>query len=352
MKNHSMPARGRGAVSNPAGRFEQAQVAPELEETWEEEIPGPKTTFFRDHSKSILTRNTSPDIPFSVSINPYRGCEHGCIYCYARPTHEYLGLSAGIDFETKIFVKENAPELLRKELMKPGYEVDSITISGITDCYQPAERRFQVTRRCLEVLAEFRNPFAIISKNHLVTRDIDIIAPMAQQNAAMVFVTITSLDADLCASMEPRTSRPEARLKAIRQLSEAGIPVGVMVAPVVPGLTDHEMPKILEAAAQAGAKMAGFVPLRLPHGVKDLFSEWLAAHYPDRKNKVLARIKEIRGGKLNDANFGSRMEGEGEFAEMLRMMFRNYTKKFGLNQREFHLNRSLFQKPGEQMGLF
>lgn len=351
MKNELI--HGRGALANPAGRFEPAQVELDLhQETWEEEIPGPRTLFLKDHSKSILTRNDSPDIPFSQSVNAYRGCEHGCIYCYARPTHEYLGLSAGLDFETKIFVKENAPALLRKELLKPGYEVDSITFSGITDCYQPAERRFQLTRRCLEVLATFRNPFCVITKNQLVTRDLDIIAPMARLNCAAVFITITSLDAGLCGQLEPRTSRPEARLRAIRELAEAGVPVGVMVAPVIPGLTDHELPKILEAAAKAGARHAGFVPLRLPHGVKDLFADWLEAHFPDRKNKVLGRVKEMRGGKLNDPNFGSRMQGEGEFADLMGAMFRAYTKKFGLNERELHLSRSHFQKPGEQLGLF
>lgn len=345
---------GRGAPSNPAGRFEKTELSrDDVEEIWEEEPrPGPRTTFLADTSKTILTKNDSPDIPFSVSINPYRGCEHGCIYCYARPTHEYLGLSAGIDFETKIFVKENAPELLRKELLKPGYEVDSITISGVTDCYQPAERKFQITRRCIEVLQEFKNPVCLITKNQLVTRDLDLLAPMAAENLAAVFISVTSLSADLCGKLEPRTSRPEARLNAIRRLSEAGIPVGVMVAPVIPGITDFELPKILEAAAQAGARHAGFVPMRLPFGVKELFAEWLEVHFPERKEKVLNRIKEIRGGKLNDPNFGSRMQGQGEFAELMGKMFRNCARKLGLNQREIHLERGRFQKPGEQLGLF
>lgn len=344
--------KGRGAVTNATGRFEKAQVHSEPQETWEDEAPSPRTIFFRDHSKSILTRNDSPDIPFNVSVNPYRGCEHGCVYCYARPTHEYLGLSAGLDFETKVFVKENAPELLRKELMKKSYEPDVITFSGITDCYQPAERRYRLTRQCLEVLAEFRNPFTIISKNQLVRRDIDIIAPMAEQNCAAVFVSVTSLDADLAGKLEPRTARPSARLETIRQLSEAGIPVGVMVAPLIPGLTDHELPKILEGAAQAGAKMAGYVPVRLPHSVSELFSDWLAVHFPEKREKVLNRVREIRDGKLNDPNFGSRMQGSGEFAKMMQLMFERYSRKFALDQYRLRLTTEHFQKPGEQLGLF
>jgi DNA repair photolyase len=345
--------KGRGTGTNASGRFEKAKIEREALETWEEEeAPGPRTNFFTDHSKSILTRNDSPDIPFSVSVNPYRGCEHGCVYCYARPTHEYLGLSAGLDFETKIFVKENAPLLLRKELLKPAYTPEVIAFSGITDCYQPAERRYRLTRQCLEVLSEFRNPFTIISKNQLVRRDIDLIAPMAELGCAAVFVTVTSLDSGLAAKLEPRTARPMARLETIRQLSAAGIPVGVMIAPVIPGLTDHEMPKILEACAEAGARMAGFVPLRLPYGVTELFSEWLEAHYPDRKEKVLGRIREIRGGKLNDPNFGSRMQGTGEFAKMMGAMFDRYSKKFALNQRRLALTAEHFRRPGEQLGLF
>ena len=345
--------RGRGAASNATGRFESSVRGPEEpKEIWEEEGISPRTVFYRDASRSILTRNESPDIPFSVSLNPYRGCEHGCIYCYARPTHEYLGLSAGIDFETKIFVKEEAPILLRQELMKKSYVPEVVNISGITDCYQPAERKYRLTRACLEVLAEFQNPFTIITKNQLVTRDIDLIAPMAEIRGAGVFVTVTSLDAELAAKLEPRTSRPHARLEAIRALSEAGVPTGVMVAPVIPGLTDHELPKILEATAGAGAKMAGFTPVRLPYSVKDLFAEWLALHFPERKEKVLARIREIRDGKLNESSFGSRMRGSGPVADILGQLFHQGARKYGLDQFRLQLTTEHFRRPGEQLALF
>jgi DNA repair photolyase len=311
-----------------------------------------RTTFLKDSARSILTHNKSPDIPFDTSVNPYRGCEHGCVYCYARPTHEYLGMSAGLDFESKILVKEDAPKLLRQELMKASYKPDVINISGVTDCYQPAERRFRLTRGCIDVLHEFKNPFTIITKNHLVTRDLDIIAPAAKEKRAAVFITITSLNPDLTAVLEPRTSRPSARLEAIRALSEAGVPTGVMMAPVIPAITDHEMPAILEAAAKAGAKFAAFTPLRLPLSVAPLFVEWLENHFPDRKEKVLSRIKELRGGELNDPNFGSRMRGQGEFADMVRQVFHRYTKKFHLNEENLHLDLEAFQRPGEQMKLF
>lgn len=348
-----MVTKGRGAGSNETGRFESTQIELDPVEPVEGEEPRAlRTTFLRDSARSILTHNKSPDIPFDTSVNPYRGCEHGCVYCYARPTHEYLGLSAGLDFESKILVKEDAPKLLRQELLKASYKPDVINISGVTDCYQPAERQFRLTRGCLEVLAEFKNPFTIITKNHLVTRDLDIIGPAARENRAAVFVTITSLTPSLTAVLEPRTSRPSARLEAIRELSEAGVPTGVMMAPVIPAITDHEMPAILEAAAKAGAKFAGFTPLRLPLSVAPLFVEWLGNHFPDRKEKVLSRIKEIRGGDLNDPNFGSRMRGQGEFADLMRQVFHRYTKKFRLNEENLDLCLEAFQRPGEQMKLF
>jgi DNA repair photolyase len=349
-----MATKGRGAGSNETGRFESTQIEmdPAEEPVEGEEPRSLRTTFLKDSARSILTHNKSPDIPFDTSVNPYRGCEHGCIYCYARPTHEYLGLSAGLDFETKILVKEDAPKLLRQELMKPSYKPAVINISGVTDCYQPAERRFRLTRGCLDVLHEFRNPFTIITKNHLVTRDLDLIAPAAEENRAAVFITITSLDPSLTAVLEPRTSRPSARLQAIKALSEAGVPTGVMIAPVIPAITDHEMPAILEAAAKAGARFAGFTPLRLPLSVAPLFVEWLENHFPDRKEKVLSRIKELRGGELNDPSFGSRMRGQGEFAELMRQVFQRYTKKFGLSEGSLHLSLEAFQRPGEQMTLF
>lgn len=347
------PKHGRGAPLNDGGRFESQVLEMDFSELPPgEERPDPRTTFYRDHARSILTRNDSPDVGFSLSVNAYRGCEHGCVYCYARPTHEYLGLSAGLDFETKIFVKHDAPALLRKELLKPSFTPETITMSGITDCYQPAERKFQLTRQCLEVLSEFRNPVVIITKNNLVTRDLDLLARMAEWGGAKVFVSVTSLDAGLAARLEPRTSRPAARLAAIRALSGAGVPVGVMVAPVVPGLTDHEMPSVLEAAAEAGAVSAGYVPVRLPHGVGELLTAWLEVHFPERKEKVLNRIRSLRGGKLNDPNFNSRMRGRGEFADLFSQLFHVHTRKLGLNQQDHSLSTAQFRRPGEQFALF
>lgn len=346
-----MEVKGRGTALNPSGRFEPLQLEvdayvhddPTVLEG--EERPLPRTQFFVDSSRTALTRNNSPDVGFSASVNPYRGCEHGCIYCYARPTHEYLGLSAGFDFESKIFVKQDAPELLREKMMSKSWKPEAVNLSGVTDCYQPVERKLRITRGCLEVLGEFRNPFTIITKNHLVTRDIDVMKPMAEIKACAVFISVTTLDAKLAEVMEPRTSRPEFRLKAIEALAKAGIEVGVMVAPIVPGLTDHEMPTILEAVANAGAKHAGFVPLRLPYGLGELFEEWLVRNFPDRKDKVLNRVRELRGGKLNDPNFGSRMRGAGVFAEQLRSMFQLYTRKNGLNKTELELSIEHFKRP-------
>ena len=263
---------GRGSAENPPNRFEHTTYQRDVE--WNEpDDPAPKTQFYRDASASIITRNESPDVGFEASINPYRGCEHGCIYCYARPYHEYLGLSAGLDFETKIVVKENAPELLRCELSSPKWKPQPLAMSGVTDPYQPIERRLQLTRQCLQVLVEFRNPVAIVTKNLLVTRDIDLLADLARDNAAAVFLSVTTLDADLARIMEPRTAQPAARLRAIKELTNAGVPVGVMVAPVIPGLTDHELPAIVKAAADAGARFAGMVPVRLPYAVADLFQQ-------------------------------------------------------------------------------
>jgi DNA repair photolyase len=315
-----LPLHGRGASANPANRFEPLHYAGEGDDLGDDG-PAPRSQFFKDSTRSIIATNDSPDVGFDASINPYRGCEHGCCYCYARPYHEYLGLSAGLDFESKIFVKEDAPELLRQELSSPRWQPQALGISGVTDAYQPIERRLQITRRCLEVLADFRNPAVIVTKSHTVTRDIDHLSELARHRAALVFLGITTLDATLAQVMEPRATRPEGRLAAIAELSRAGIPAGVLVAPVIPGLTDHELPAILAAARQAGAVSAGFVMLRLPYGVKDLFTQWLEQHFPDRKDKVLGRIRAIRGGKLNDSNFKSRMRGEGLFADMVRQMF-------------------------------
>jgi DNA repair photolyase len=341
----------RGAAENPVNRFEH--IAYERDADWDEpDDPTPKTQFYRDASTSIITHNESPDVGFEASINPYRGCEHGCIYCYARPYHEYLGFSAGLDFETKIVVKENAPELLRRELSSRKWKPQVLAMSGVTDCYQPIERRLQLTRQCLQVLAEFRNPVAIVTKNLLVTRDIDLLADLARDNAAAVFLSVTTLDADLARIMEPRTAQPLARLRAIRELADAGVPVGVMVAPVIPGLTDHELPAIVHAASEAGAHFAGMVPVRLPYGVADLFEQWLDRHRPERKEKVLAQIRAIRDGKLNDGNFGSRMTGQGIFAEQLAKMFAVACRRAGFPERGPHLSTAAFRRPsGPQMEL-
>jgi len=349
--------RGRGTHTNPPNRFVAIRVENDFEhfendEEFVEGLSSHPTQYFVDSSRTIIATNDSPDVGFTHSINPYRGCSHGCVYCYARISHEYLGFSSGLDFETRIMVKQDAPELLRRELMSPRYEPVGLTISGVTDCYQPAEKRFRITRRCLEVLAEFGNPVAIITKNHLVTRDIDLLAKLAAHNAAMVTLSVTTLDADLARKMEPRTSSPRRRLEAIRELSSAGIPVGVMVAPVIPGLTDHEMPAILKAAADAGATCAGFTPLRLALSIAGLFERWLTDHFPDRKDKVLNRIRSLRGGKLNDPNFHSRMRGQGIWADQLKTMFEFGKKAAGITASFLQLSTAAFRRPGDQMNLF
>ncbi len=344
----SPPApRGRGTGLNPANRFEPIEV--EREEPGPDRVP---TIYLRDTSRSIIATNDSPDVGFEASINPYRGCEHGCIYCYARPTHEYLGFSAGLDFETKILVKEDAPALLREELSRKSWEPKTIAISGVTDPYQPIERRLGITRGCISVLAEFRNPVGIITKNHLVTRDADLLAEMSAWNGTRVFLSVTSLDPDVHRTMEPRTSTPELRLDAIRTLSDAGVPVGVMVAPVVPGLTDHEMPAILKAARDAGAQWAGFVVLRLPWAVAPLFEKWLEENFPDRKDKVLNRVRDLRGGKLYDAQWGIRGRGQGIFAEQIEALFDVTCRKLGLNEKDYDLETEHFRRVTAQASLF
>ncbi|MGH7844618.1 MAG: PA0069 family radical SAM protein [Candidatus Binatia bacterium] len=346
--------RGRGASDNPTNRFERLSYEPESpQDSTEPWRPKTETILFKDTSRTIIAHNDSPDVGFDASVNAYRGCEHGCIYCYARPTHEYLGFSSGLDFETKIMVKEDAPELLRQQLASPKWKPQVLAVSGVTDSYQPVERRLKVTRGCLEVLAEFRNPVIIITKNHLVTRDADLLLELAQHNAAAVFVSVTTLNADLARRMEPRASTPELRLDAIRILNQAGVPAGVMVAPILPGLTDHEIPSIIEAAVGAGARYAGHVVLRLPYAVKELFERWLEEHFPDRKEKVLNRIRAVRGGKLNDPRFGSRMHGEGIFAEQIEKLFRAACKRYGILGRRPDLSTEAFRRPsGNQLGLF
>ena len=350
--NLPLSIHGRGAADNPPNRFDRIEIEPDGDLLDQEEQIAPETIYLKDTARSIIATNDSPDVGFTHSINPYRGCSHGCIYCYARPTHEYFGLSAGLDFETKIFVKEDAPQLLRRELSSPSWLPTTLSLSGVTDCYQPAEGRFRLTRRCLEVLLEFRNPAGVITKNHLVTRDIDLLSELASIGAAVVMVSVTTLDAELSARMEPRTSAPARRLAAIEKIAKATIPVGVMVAPVIPGLTDHEMPSILKAAADAGAITSGYVPVRLPFAVAPLFEQWLSRHYPDRKDKVLNRIRDLRGGKLNDANFHSRMRGQGVFAEQMANMFQLARRKAGLDKPFPKLSTAAFRAPGSQLRLF
>ncbi len=337
---------GRGSSGNPGNRFEPLAFVPDGAPE------GSATRFLKDTSRSIIAYNDSPDVGFEASVNPYRGCEHGCIYCYARPTHEYLGFSAGLDFESRILVKEEAPELLRKELASPRWKPQVIALCGVTDPYQPVERRLELTRGCLKVLAAFRNPVAIITKNHLVTRDVDVLEELAARDAAVVFISVTTLDGDLCGRMEPRTSQPHLRLDAVRALSRAGIPVGVLVAPVIPGLTDHEMPAILAAASEAGADCAGYSLVRLPFGVKGLFEAWLEENRPDRKDKVLNRIREIRGGRLNNPDFKTRMKGQGIFAEQLEGLFHATCRKLGLTRRNWNLSTASFRAETRQLPLF
>jgi len=349
---------GRSASWNPANRFEKLHVdlgdvdVVQVNPIEEEEKPRRQTQFFRDGTKTIIARNNSPDVGFETSLNPYRGCEHGCIYCFARPTHEYLGLSAGLDFESKIMVKIDASKLLEAELSSPKWQPQVLVMSGVTDPYQPIERKLRITRGCLKVLAKFRNPVAIITKNRLVTRDIDLLGELAGYGAAAVNVSITSLDPSVQRVLEPRTSSPAARLETVAALRAAGIPVGVMVAPVIPGLTDHEVPKILEACGRAGAQFAGYTIVRLPWAIAPLFEHWLDEHFPEKKQKVLERIRHIRGGtKLNDARWGTRTKGEGIFADQIRSMFEVGCRRAGIGARP-QLSASAFRRSREQLDLF
>lgn len=350
---------GRGAAINPPNRFESVhlEACPEFADADPdcppEERPNPRTQFFFDATESLLTRNTSPDIGFAWGLNAYRGCEHGCAYCFARPFHEYLGWSSGLDFESKILVKRRAPELLRRELSSKRWQPEPIAMSGVTDCYQPAERHFRLTRQCLEVCAELRHPIFILTKNALVTRDLDVLAELAKFQCVAVHLSVTTLDAELSGKLEPRASRPPARLRAIRQLADAGVPVGVLVAPTIPGLTDHEIPAILEAVAAAGATRATYVLLRLPHAVKDVFTRWLDDHAPSKKARILDRLRTLRGGKLYDSDWGRRMRGDGLFAEQLEQLFHVSARRLGLNRDNFELSTAHFRRPGgNQLELF
>ena len=344
---------GRGALSNASSRYDSEKRVrttdgwePSAEQASEDdELPPLRTTLTRDATRTILARNTSPDVPFDRSINPYRGCEHGCIYCFARPTHAYLGLSPGLDFETKILFKPDAAKLLVAELASPKYRCDVVAMGTNTDPYQPVERELKVTRQILRVLSDFNNPVGIVTKNHLVTRDIDILGDMARRNLDEVFLSVTTLDRDLARAMEPRASAPYRRLEAIRRLAEAGVPVGVMTAPMIPGLNDHEMESILEAAMDAGATRAGFTVLRLPLEIKDLFDEWLRTHRPDRAERVLSLIRQMRGGALYQAEFGLRMRGEGPIAQLLSARFSAAVKRLGLNRIRYRLDTLRFAVP-------
>lgn len=349
-----VPVHGRGAASNPVNRFEKIEVA--SEEAPPDKVP---TRYLVDGSKTVLSRNQSPDVPFDLSLNPYRGCEHGCIYCYARPTHEYFGLSAGLDFESIIIAKKDAPELLRQELRARSFRPQMLGLSGVTDPYQPIEQKLGITRRCLEVLVEARCPVSLITKNALVLRDLDLLKELATFGAISVALSITTLDAELARKLEPRASHPRRRIEAIARLREAGIPAGIMTAPIVPAITDHEVPALLEAAAQAGALFAGYTVLRLPGAVEPLFQEWLECHFPDRAAKVLSRLRQMRGGELNQTNFGSRMKGEGLFAEQIRNLFYLHSRRLGLQsgRESMKLSTAAFRppadlRPGTQLGLF
>lgn len=348
--------KGRAALSNPAGRFERREVH-QVDDGWyiDDQPDTIATTVEPDRARSVISRNDSPDIPFDYSINPYRGCEHGCIYCYARPTHAYMGLSPGIDFETRLFYKPEAARLLEEELSRPGYVCKPIMLGANTDPYQPVERRLRVTRSVLEVLAKCRHPVSVVTKSALVVRDLDLLTDLARDGLASVMISITTLDPHTKRVLEPRAGSPEARLRALRQLADAGVPTGVMVAPVIPAITDHELEGILGAAAAAGAQCAAYVLLRLPYEVKDLFREWLEVHYPQRARHVMSLVRELRGGRNNDPTFGTRMRGTGPYAELLRKRFDLACRKLGLDTgRELTADTTRFRPPGPasaQLGL-
>jgi DNA repair photolyase len=344
------PQKGRGATFNPPVRFERTSTDP-FDDGWASlgheaaERPPVRTEVRPDKSRSVIARNASPDIPFTQSINPYRGCEHGCIYCYARPSHAYLGLSPGLDFETKLFAKHDAAALLEAELARPGYECSTISLGANTDPYQPIERRLRITRGILEVLARCRHPVGIVTKSAAVLRDIDLLKVMAQDGLVRVFLSVTTLEADLARRMEPRAAAPHRRLEALRALHEANVPSGVMMAPIIPGLNDGEIEAVLEAAAAAGAEQAGWVLLRLPYEIKDLFEDWLGAHAPLRAARILTLIRSCRNGRLNDSTFGRRKRGEGPYAQMIARRFALTLRRLGLDARRAPLRTDLFEPP-------
>jgi len=338
--------KGRGTPLNPANRFERLDIEVDAEWLETEGSHRPNTEFLHDHSKEILSRNDSPDVPFTYSLNPYRGCEHGCIYCYARPTHEYFGFSAGLDFETKILVKPDAPRLLEQILRSRRWKPQPICLSGNTDCYQPAERKLRLTRKCLKVFLRYRHPVSVITKNALVLRDLDILQELARMNLVRVTLSITSLDNRLARTMEPRTSSPQNRLEAIAGLASAGIPTAVNVAPVIPGLNDHELPSILREAAARGARSAAYLMLRLPYSIKGLFVDWLRRAFPDRADRVIHAIQDVRSGRLSDPRFGCRLTGEGVRAESITRLFEMSCRKYGLATKRLDLSTSFFRRDG------
>lgn len=354
--NSSSPTRtvGRASGISPPNRFERVRVEEDLEQLeGADELPDVRrvpTIFLEDKSRTFISQNDSPDVPFRYSINPYRGCEHGCVYCYARPSHELLGMNAGLDFESRIMVKHDAPELLRAELADENWHGERIVISGVTDCYQPAERKFRLTRGCLEVMFEARQPLGIVTKNALVTRDLDVLAPLAAERLVHVFVSLTTLDAELARVMEPRTATPQARLRTIRELAAAGVPTGVMTSPVIPGLNDREIPALLEAAKAAGAASANYILLRLPFAVRPIFEDWITRNFPDKAPRVLSLIRETRGGRLNDSAWGRRMRGQGHYAEGIDKTFQVFRKKHGLDRPLPPLDHTKFAPPRPTSG--
>jgi DNA repair photolyase len=349
--------KGRGAAFNPPNRFEEItvqQVPDDIAQYFEDPEPGRKipTKFYFDHTKSILARNESPDLGFTYSINPYRGCEHGCIYCYARPSHEYLGFSSGVDFESKILVKLHAARLLKESFQKKSWIPQPILLSGDTDCYQPVERKLQLTRECLKVFWEFRNPVSIITKNALVQRDVDILNNLAALNLVSVTLSITTLDETLARRMEPRTSSPANRLETVKVLAKSGIPVNVNIAPLIPGLNDVEIPSIVQRAADCGVSGVNYSMLRLPYTVKDLFLEWLKRELPEKAQKIENRIRSVRNGGLNDSKFGIRMSGEGKIAESVDQLFKAAVVRSGVSRTSLKLATDLFVRERDQLRLF
>lgn len=349
-------AKGRGATLQIEGRFEN--VARErVDDGWgtaDAELPSFKTTVTVEQARSVIQRQDSPDLPYEYSLNAYRGCEHGCIYCYARPSHGYLNLSPGLDFETKLFAKPDAAKLLRAELAKPSYQCSPIALGSNTDPYQPIERDWKITRQILEVLAECKHPLSIVTKSALIERDLDLLARLARDNLVQVFISVTTLDAALARKLEPRAASPRRRLQAIRTLNEAGVPCGVLVAPVIPFLTDAELESILQAAREQGARTTAYALLRLPYELKDLFKDWLAVHYPLKAEHVMSRLREMRGGRENDSEFGSRFRGNGLFAQLLAKRFQLACERLGFNREEGRLDTSFFVRPGRygQRSLF